>query len=95
MLREWIRGISYKYLRVMPSLLKVLRRELPPLRETQAPEGGKGGEKVIEVRVVQEEPVTLEPQGRGILGLAAFLAKIASDPRIPEEIRLEAASWLK
>jgi hypothetical protein len=84
-----------KYLRVMPSLLKVLRRELPPLRETQAPEGGKGGGQVIEVRVVQEEPIPLEPQGRGILGLAAFLAKIASDPRIPEEIRLEAASWLK
>jgi hypothetical protein len=79
----------------MPSLLKVLRRELPPLRETQAPEGGEGRERVIQVRVVQEEPVTLEPQGRGILGLAAFLAKIASDPRIPEEIRLEAASWLK
>jgi superfamily I DNA/RNA helicase len=84
-----------KYLRVMPSLLKVLRRELPSLRETQAPEGGEGRERVIQVRVVQEEPVTLEPQGRGILGLAAFLAKIASDPRIPEEIRLEAASWLK
>ncbi len=84
-----------KYLRVMPPLLKVLRRELPPLRETQAPEGGKGGEKVIEARVVQEGPMTPEPQGRGVLGLAAFLAKIASDPRIPEEIRLEAASWLK
>jgi hypothetical protein len=84
-----------KYLRVMPSLLKVLRRELPPLRETQAPEGGEGRERVIQVRVVQEEPIALEPQGRGILGLAAFLAKIASDPRIPEEIRLEAASWLK
>lgn len=84
-----------KYLRVMPSLLKVLRRELPPLRETQAPEGGKGGEKVIEAGAVQEGPIPLEPQGRGILELAHFLAKIASDPRIPEEIRLEAASWLK